>query len=98
MRFVGFRIGLLFVLLSFSGCAAHYTPEALSDPYGFFSGIWHGLVFPFAVAANFVAWVFGLFGISFLDSIEIVGRPNTGFFYYFGFCVGLASSLGGVKQ
>jgi len=65
-----------------AGCAHHFSPDALHDPYGFFSGIWQGMIFPFSVI-----------GCIFFDSVEIIGRPNIGFFYYVGFAIGL-SSLG----
>ena len=88
-------IFLVITLLLLSGCAKHYTFEAYSDPYGFFSGIWHGFIFPYALIANVVSWALSLFGISFLADVQIIGRPNTGFFfYYIGFFLGL-SSYGG---
>lgn len=79
--------GLL--LLAMTGCAAHYTPDAYADPYGLFSGIWHGFVSPFALAACVVSWLCSLLGVSFLDSIAIIGRPNTGLWYYAGFFLGI---------
>ena len=83
-------------LLALVGCARHYTPEAYAEPYGFFSGIWHGLVFPYALLTNLISWLLSLFGLSFLSSIEIIGRPNTGvFFYYIGFLLGLSAYGGG---
>jgi len=86
---------IFITLLLLSGCAKHYTFEAYSDPYGFFSGIWHGFIFPYALIANIVSWALSLFGISFLADVQIIGRPNTGFFfYYIGFFLGL-SSYGG---
>ena len=86
-------------VVSLSGCARHYSAETAADPYGFFSGFWHGLLFPFAVVANVVSWLLSVVGISFLNSVEIVGRPNTEFvFYYVGFFLGLSSySAGGVR-
>ncbi len=86
---------LVITLLLFSGCATHYTQEAYSDPYGFFSGIWHGFIFPYALIANIISWFLSLFGVEFLSNIQIIGRPNTGFFfYYIGFLLGL-SAYGG---
>lgn len=83
------------VAASLAGCAAHYTAESMADPYGFFSGVWHGIVFPFALLASLISWVLGLAGISLLDSIQIVGKPNTGFWYYAGFVLGLCPYGGG---
>jgi hypothetical protein len=82
----------------FTGCAAHYTNEAVQDPYGFFSGMWHGLIFFFSLLANVISWSCSLVGISFLDSIEIIGRPNTGIWYYVGFVIGLMSAGGGASK
>ena len=79
------------LVLVLSGCAAHFTPDAVADPYGLFSGIWHGIVFPFALFANILSWLLSLLGISFLASIEIIGRPNTGLWYYVGFVLGLCA-------
>jgi hypothetical protein len=88
------RVQKLLVLLSLAalvtGCARHYSQEASTDPYGFFSGIWHGLLFPYSLLVNILSWLLSIFGINFLASVEIVGRPNTGFFfYYIGFILGL---------
>ena len=83
-----FLIGTLLLL---SSCAKHYTFEAYSDPYGFVSGIWHGLIFPYALVINMVSWALSLFSIGFLTDVQIIGRPNTGlFFYYIGFFLGLS--------
>ena len=103
-----------------SACATHSGYETNADgsvePYGFFSGIWHGIILPFvflfAILANVafnaitvVFWVLGLISSSknefhqalsfqFID-IDFVGKPNTGFFYYIGYLIGLGESLGG---
>ena len=75
-------------LLVLSGCAAHYTPEAIEDPYGFFSGIWHGAIAGLTITINILSWLLSLVGISLLSDIQIMGRPNTGLFYYTGFFAG----------
>jgi hypothetical protein len=79
-------------LLVLTGCAHHYLPENFSDPYGFFSGIWHGLLFPLTLSVNIFSWILSLLGISFLEDIQIIGRPNTGLWYYVGFFLGLLST------
>jgi len=81
-----------------TGCAAHYTKDAVQDPYGFFSGVWHGLIFFFALMANVISWACSLIGILLFDSIEIIGRPNTGLWYYVGFAIGLMSAGGGASK
>jgi len=90
-------IGIAFVAF-LSGCANHYTQEAIREPYGFFSGILHGIIFPFALIANLGSWLVGLFGISFLDWVQLIGRPNTGFWYYVGFATGLTAAGGSTAK
>ena len=74
--------------LMLTGCAAHFTQEAINDPYGFFSGIWHGAIAILTITVNIISWVLSLVDISFLQDIQIIGRPNTGLFYYIGFAIG----------
>jgi hypothetical protein len=86
---------VLIPLLLLSGCATHYAIETYSDPYGFFSGFWHGLIFPYSALASIASWFLALFGIDFLADVQIIGRPNTGFFfYYMGFFFGFSSYAG----
>ena len=86
------------LLVLVTGCAAHYTNDAVRDPYGFFSGVWHGLIFFFALLASVISWACSLVGISFLHSIELIGRPNTGLWYYVGFAIGLMSAGGSASK
>ena len=84
------------VIAALIGCARHFSADAVADPYGFFSGIWHGMIFPITFFANLASWLLSFFGASFLSDIQIIGRPNTGlFFYYIGFAIGLSASVGG---
>ena len=78
---------LLLAMSSMAGCAHQYAPETFADPYGFFSGIWHGVVFPFS-----------LIGCIFIDSVFIIGQPNTGWPYYLGFVLGLFSYGSGANR
>ena len=91
-------IGALVLAAMVSGCATHYSADVVQDPYGFFSGVWHGIVFPFALVTNLISWVLGLVGFSVLDSVQIIGRPNTGFWYYVGFVFGVSASCGGASR
>lgn len=84
-------LAILVVFLTISGCANHFEPETFASPYGFFYGIWHGVLFPISVLANFVSWLLSLVDISFLEDIKIIGRPNTGFWYCLGFVLGLSA-------
>jgi hypothetical protein len=89
---------VIVLAITLAGCASQYAPDRVSNPYGFFFGIWHGMIFPLALMAKLLSWIVSLFGISFLDSVTIFGRPNTGFFYYFGFVLGLGALGGGGSQ
>ena len=62
--------------LLLSGCAYQPSLEA-SDPPGFFYGLLHGFLAPYALLA-------GLF-----SEIRVYAYPNSGWFYDFGFMLGL---------
>jgi hypothetical protein len=99
MSYRTYRTVLAIVLaLGLLGCASQYAPERVADPYGFLSGVLHGALFPIALLGKLVSWLFSLFGVSVFDSVTIIGRPNTGFFYYFGFVLGLGAFSGGSSQ
>lgn len=52
------------------------------QPAGFLSGIWHGLLAPWSLIAR---WFF--------DGVEMYAYANTGWFYDFGFLLGIPASL-----
>ena len=72
---------LYFVLVAFlfTGCADVTLIEECTTvaPYGFWSGLWHGIVAPFA-----------FIGSLFFDSIAMYAVNNTGGWYDFGFVLG----------
>lgn len=82
-------IAVIPMALALSGCAMHYHEGAFISPYGFFSGIWHGVIAPISIAINICSWLLSIIGINLLNDIQIMGRPNTGFGYYVGFIIGL---------
>ena len=67
------------------GCASQPMPEAYEAP-GFFWGLWHGVVAPFALFAHI-----------FDNSIRIYAFPNSGGWYDFGFILG-AGAWGGARS
>lgn len=71
--------------LVLSGCADHVTLKdaATRAPVGFWHGLWHGLILPFA-------WIISLFS----DQVAIYAIYNNGGWYDFGFVLG-ACFLGG---
>ncbi len=73
---------ILYILLAaflFTGCADVTPIEAcaIDEPYGFWSGLWHGIIAPFA-----------FIGSLFSDSIALYAVNNTGGWYDFGFVLG----------
>ncbi len=80
---------LLFLIVSlviFSGCADAQNVEScvIEEPYGFFSGIWHGLIMPIS------------FFISLFDQdVAIYAVNNNGGWYDFGFWLGVSGWFGG---
>jgi hypothetical protein len=80
---------LLFIL--FTGCAEvspHVSDFITSDPAGFWSGLWHGFIIEF----SFIGSIFKP------AEIAIYQIDNTGFGYNFGFVLGCALLLGGLKS
>lgn len=72
---------LIASILMLCCCAKHYMGATYSDPYGFFSGVLHGFVFPFALISKIISWGSSIFDINIFTDIEFVGRPNTGLFF-----------------
>lgn len=75
-RAVAIFLALLTVLLA--ACAAGDARFTAADPAGFWAGLWHGIIAPFA-------FVIGLF----TDRVEIYERANSGGWYDFGFLLGV---------
>jgi hypothetical protein len=74
-----YLIALLFILI-LTGCADYVPLDQASDiaKVGFFHGLWHGIIFPFA-------WVVSLFD----SSTAIYAVYNNGGWYDFGFFLGV---------
>ncbi len=75
---------VILVIILFSSCASHgYTVHK----HGFFYGIIHGLVFPFALISKLFTNEYGLYAVN-----------NTGFFYWLGFIIGIFGLGGGGRR
>ena len=63
----------------FSGCAEHVLNQNCTetDIYGFFGGLWHGIIAPF-----------GLIAMLFKSDVTVYASCNNGFWYAFGFLLG----------
>lgn len=82
-----FYLVLVLSVFIFSGCAdvsPHAVDCVTSDPYGFWGGLWHGIILPFS-------WIGSLLS----DNIAIYSFNNNGGWYDFGFILGVGSFSGG---
>lgn len=81
-------IFIAFIFL-FTSCAPVTSVEACvdSEPFGFWSGLWHGFISP-------ISFIVGLFK----EDVAIYAINNTGSWYDFGFLLGAASFLGGSSK
>ena len=82
---------LIVVSVSLFSCAdvSPHAPDCItSEPYGFWSGLWHGFILP-------ISWIGSLFS----DNIAIYAYNNNGGWYDFGFVIGVGGlSFGGSKS
>ena len=72
----------IFAILLLTSCASHYAPETIIDPFGFFSGLWHGAIAGLTITVNVISWLLSQIGISLLQDVQIIGRPNTTLLVY----------------
>jgi hypothetical protein len=71
------------IAIVLTGCAEPSVVQATTEPYGFWYGLWHGLIAPI----SFIASLFN-------DEIAIYGANNIGGWYDFGFILGVSSAFG----
>ena len=57
------------------------------EPYGFFGGLWHGIIAPFSFIASL-----------FFDDIAMYAVNNNGNWYNFGFVIGAGILFGGSSK
>jgi hypothetical protein len=78
---------LIVVIGVLTGCADVINVQAVeaAHPYGFFNGLWHGIVAPFSIWGS-LFWP---------KSIAFYGLINTGWWYNFGFLLGIGMIWGG---
>ncbi len=75
------------IILLFTACAdvsPHSAACVTESAYGFFGGLWHGIIIPF----SFVGSVFS-------DNIAIYAYNNSGGWYDLGFILGVGTLSGG---
>jgi hypothetical protein len=76
----------LSLLALLAACARQPYAADYTNVPGFFAGIWHGLITPFA----FVGAIF--------TDIRIYASPNSGNWYDFGYLLGLSAWAGGAAS
>ena len=84
---LNYILGMLLITLLLTGCAdvsPHTVDCITSTPYGFFGGLWHGVIIVFS-------WVGSLFS----DDIAIYAYNNNGGWYDFGFLLGIGGLTSG---
>jgi hypothetical protein len=76
---LGYILSILLIAILFTGCADTTLIESCvtNDPYGFWSGTWHGAI-----------TYFSFIGSLFNDDIAIYAVNNNGAWYDFGFLGG----------
>jgi len=75
-------LGVICIALLFTGCAdtVTFSEAVATNPVGFWYGLWHGMILPFA-------WIVSLFS----ESTSIYAIYNNGGWYDFGFALGVGS-------
>ena len=75
------------LIVLFASCADTTNIDACAvvEPYGFFSGVWHGVI-------SWIAFIGSLFS----DDIAMYAVNNTGGWYDFGFVLGCGMSGFGI--
>lgn len=88
MKLIGL-LALLSLILMMQGCAdaEHVQQYMTGHVYGFWGGLWHGLVIAFS-----------FFGSLFSDEITIYAVNNSGGLYDLGFWLGVGSTTGASTQ
>ena len=84
---VGF--GLVALILLFTACApAGYTEKQ----YGFWGGLWHGLIFGIDLTLKCISYLLNLLNDDWGNwDIGLWADNRTGFTYWLGYCIGLLS-------
>lgn len=72
---------------AFSFEYVNQTNYSYYEKAGFFSGIWHGLIAPYSLLVRFLSPLSDVFGV------EMYAFANTGWFYDFGFLLGIIGSI-----
>jgi len=75
---------LLGIIVLLSSCAPGNERFTVSDPAGFFMGLWHGIICG-------ISFIISLFN----ESVHIYEVVNTGWPYDLGYIIGVSVAFGG---
>ena len=82
------RVGLMFVLiLILASCAAGNGTYSAEEQAGFFSGVWHGWIAPFALISHL-----------FDNDVRVYEIDNDGIWYDVGFYIAVISGFGSLSM
>jgi hypothetical protein len=87
--FISQTVFVLLVIFLFSSCAEvqHIDACKTGQTYGFFGGLWHGIIAPFSFVCSL-----------FMDNVAVWAVNNNGGWYTFGFLIGIGGlGFGGSK-
>ena len=85
MRILKFLPIIVLAILVLTSCFAGTRNESVDSPAGFFTGIWHGWIAPFALI------------LSLFTDYRIYEVYNNGFWYELGFYMAIISGFGGLS-
>ena len=71
----------------------HYVNASVEDPYGFVSGLIHGLFILLELLIIAFSWILSKFDINLLRDFTFIGKPNTGFGYGIGYLFGVVTYI-----
>ena len=82
----GYFAYLLIAVFLLTSCANVTLVEACvtEEPYGFWGGLWHGIIAPFSFVLSL-----------FMDNVALYAVNNNGGWYNFGFVIGAGILFGG---
>ena len=73
-------LSIILLALVLTGCAEPSVVQATTAPYGFWYGLWHGMIAPI----SFIASLFS-------DTIAVYGVNNNGAWYDLGFLLAVGA-------
>ena len=83
----GFLMALIIITTISCAEVVSIDPAVTAEPYGFWSGLWHGFIAPFSFFVSL-----------FKDDVALYALNNNGGWYDFGFVLGAGILFGGSRK